>query len=261
MKLAMTIIICALLFAAPTGAANAQEKQQPAKAPEAAAKTTTADPNVDQILDKFEQAIGGRQAVEKITSRVAKGTFEVSAMGLKGEIEIYVKAPNKTLRIQHLSGVGEILDGYDGKIGWSQNPMAGLREKSGAELAAIARSSDIHAPIKTRQLYSKLEFKGKEKVGNRETYIILATPAEGAPVKMYFDTQTGLMARMDTDLEIPEGRFHIETTVDDYREVDGVKIPFTIRQESSVSSAVIKLTEVKHNVAIDDAKFNKPSGK
>jgi hypothetical protein len=261
MKLAMTIIICALLFAAPTGAASAQEKQQPAKAPEAAAKATTADPTVDQILDKSELAIGGRQAVEKITSRVATGTFEVATMGLKGEIEVYAKAPNKTLRVQHLSGVGEILDGYNGMIGWSQNPMAGLREKSGAELAAIARSSDIHAPIKTRQLYSKLEFKGKEKVGNRETYIILATPAEGAPVKMYFDTQTGLMARMDTDLEIPEGRFHIETTVDDYREVDGVKIPFTIRQESSVSSAVIKLTEVKHNVAIDDAKFNKPSGK
>lgn len=260
MKLAMTIIICALLFAAPTGATIAQEKQQPAKAPEAAAKTTTAEPTVDQLLDKFVQAIGGRHAVEKITSRVATGTFEVSTMGLKGEIEIYVKAPNKTLRIQRLSGVGEILDGYDGKIGWSQNPMVGLREKSGAELAAIARSSDLHAPIKTRQLYSKLEFKGKEKVGNRETYIILATPAEGAPVKMYFDTQTGLMARTDTDLETPEGRVHVETTTDDYREVDGVKIAFTLRQESSVGSAVIKLTEVKHNVAIDDAKFNKPSG-
>jgi hypothetical protein len=77
---------------------------------------------------------------------------------------------------------------------------------------------------------------------------------------MYFDTQTGLIARTDMTLETPEGQFQIETTVDDYREVDGIKIPFTMRQESSASSAVIKLTEVKHNVAIDDAKFNKPSG-
>jgi hypothetical protein len=261
MKLVMTIVIYSFLLAATTGAAFAQEKPQPAKAPEAnTAKETAAEPTVDQILDRYVEATGGRQAVEKITSRVAKGTFELSTMGLKGEIEVYAKAPNKTLRIQHLSGVGEILDGYDGKIGWSQNPMIGLREKTGAELAAIARSSDIHAPIKTRQLYSKLEFKGKEKVGNRETYVILATPAEGAPVKMYFDTQTGLMARVDTDVETPEGQFHVETTADDYREVDGVKIAFTMRQESSVSSAVIKLTDVKHNVAIDDSKFNKPSG-
>jgi len=261
MKYVMTIVIYALLFAGPTGAASAQEKPKPAKAPEAdTAKATTAEPTTDQILDKYVQAIGGRQAVEKITSRVAKGTFEISAMGLKGEIEVYAKAPNKTLRIQHLSGVGEILDGYDGKIGWSQSPMMGLREKSGDELAVIARSSDLHAPIKTRQLYSKLEFKGKEKVGNRETYVILATPADGAPVKMYFDTQTGLIARTDMTIETPEGQLQIETTVDDYREVDGIKIPFTMRQESSASSAVIKLTEVKHNVAIDDAKFNKPSG-
>jgi zinc protease len=259
MKFVMTIVIYSLLLAAPAGAAFAQEKPQPAKAPEAATKTTTAEPTVDQILDKFVEAIGGRQAMEKITSRVTKGTFEISAMGLKGEMEIYAKAPNKTLTVQNLSGVGEIRDGYDGKIAWSQNPMMGLREKSGAELAAIARASDIHAPIKTRQLYSKLELKGKEKVGNRETYVILATPAEGAPVKMYFDTQTGLLARTDTDLDTPQGQFRIETTVDDYREVDGVKIAFTMRQESSMASAVIKLTEVKHNVAIDDAKFNKPS--
>ena len=262
MKLIMTIIFYALLFAAPSGAAFAQEKAQPAKAPEASkAKATAAEPTVDQILDKYVQAIGGRQAVEKITSRVTKGTFEVSSMGLKGEIELYVKAPNKTLRVQNLSGVGEILDGFDGKIAWSQNPMMGLREKDGAELAAIVRSSDIHASLKTRQLYPKLELKGKEKVGNRETYAILATPAEGGPVKMYFDVETGLIARTDLDLDTPQGQVHIETTLDDYREVDGLKMPFTMRQESPMGSAVIKLTEVKHNVAIDDAKFNKPSGK
>jgi hypothetical protein len=260
MKLVMTIVIYALLFAGPTGGAFAQENPQPAKAAEAGAKTTTAEPTVDQILDKYIQATGGRQAVEKIASRVTKGTVELSAMGLKGEIESYAKAPNKTLTIINFSGLGEFREGYDGKIAWSQNPMMGLREKSGDELTAIAQTADIHAQIKTRQLYSKLEFKGKEKVGTRETYVILATPAVGAPVKMYFDTQTGLMARTDMDFETPQGQFHLESTMDDYREVDGVKIAFLARQKTSVADFIIKLTEVKHNVAIDDAKFNKPSG-
>jgi hypothetical protein len=260
MKLVMTILVYALLFAAPNGAAFAQEKPQPAKALGTAAKVATAEPTVDEILDMFVQAIGGRQAVEKITSRVTKGAIDASTMGLKGELEVYAKAPNKSLTVQKISGIGEILDGYDGKIAWSQNPMMGLREKSGAELAATAREADLHAAIKIRQLYSKLELKGKEKVGDREAYVILATPAEGAPVKMYFDTQTGLMTRTATDLETPQGQFHVEVTRDDYREVDGVKIAFTMRQETSMGSAVIKLTEVKHNVAIDDAKFNKPPG-
>src|SRR5262245_61281928 len=55
MKLVMTVIIYALLFATPTVAAFAQEKPQPAKAPEAAAKTTSVEPTVDQILDKYVQ--------------------------------------------------------------------------------------------------------------------------------------------------------------------------------------------------------------
>lgn len=246
------------VIALPAGDAFAQEK--PAEAPEAAAKTSTAEPTVDQILDKYEQAIGGRQAVEKITSRVAKGTFEIPAMGLTAALETYAKAPNKALTIQNFSGVGEAREGYDGKIAWSQDPMTGLREKSGAELATTVRESDIHAEIKTRQLYPKLELKGKEKVGDRETYVILATPAEGAPVKMYFDTQTGLMARTDRDIDTPQGQFHVVITMEDYREVDGVKTPFTARLESPMGSMVIKMTEVKHNVAIDDAKFNKPPG-
>ncbi len=259
-KLAMIVVILSLLSVAPTCAAYAQEKPQPAKAPETnAAKPPAAEPTVDQILDKYIQAIGGRQAIEKISSRVTKGTFEVSTMGLKGDLEIYAKAPNKMLTIQNIAGVGLIVDGYDGKIAWSQNPMMGLREKSGAELAAVVRSSDILAPIKTRTAYSKLELKGKEKIGNRETYVILATPAEGAVVKMYFDTETGLIARTSSEFETPQGSIPIDTTVEDYRDVDGVKMPFISRQETPMGSAVIKLTEVKHNVAIDDVKFNKPS--
>jgi hypothetical protein len=255
----MTIIVYALLFAPANSAAFAQEKQQPAKASEAAAKATTAEPTVDQILDKYEQAIGGRQAIEKLTSRVAKGVFELPSMGVKGEMEIYAKAPSKSLAIQNFPGIGEAREGYDGKVAWAQNPIQGLREKSGAELAAVVRMSDMHVAIKTRQLYSKLEFKGKEKVGDHETYVILATPAEGAPVTMYFDTQTGLIARTDLILETPEGRVPVEITAEDYREVDGIKMPFTALQKTPMASVVIKLTEVKHNVAIDDAKFNKPA--
>src|SRR5262245_62496693 len=186
MKYVTTIVIYALLFAGPTGAASAQEKPKPSKAPEAdTAKATTAEPTTDQILDNYVQAIGGRQAVEKITSRVTKGTFEISTMGLKGEIEVYAKAPNKTLRVQNLSGVGEILDGYDGKIAWSQNPMMGLREKDGAELAAVVRASDINASLRPRQLYPRLELKGKEKVGNREAYVFLPNRAECGQARRY----------------------------------------------------------------------------
>jgi hypothetical protein len=90
--------------------------------------------------------------------------------------------------------------------------------------------------------------------------VILATPPDGSPIKLYYDTQTGLQARMDLEVDTPQGRVPIETTVEDYRDVDGVKLPFLTRQDSPMAKAVIKLTEVKSNVAIDDARFKKPAG-
>lgn len=259
MKLTIEIAIYVLLALHSTCNVFAQA---PRKAVETTAvKPTAAEPTVDQILERHIEAVGGKAALEKISSRVTKGAFEVSGQGLKGEIEIYAKAPNKLLTIQNITGLGLIQDGYDGKTAWSQNPMTGLREKSGAELAMILRAADFYATLNTKRNYSKLEMKGKEKVGGRETWVVLATPAEGAPVKMYYDAQTGLLAKTDAEFESPEGKFPVESIVEDYREVDGVKLPFTLRQGSAVASTVVKFAEVKSNVPIEDAKFTKPAAK
>ena len=104
------------------------------------------------------------------------------------------------------------------------------------------------------------EQKGKQKVGDREAYVIVATPAAGSPEKWYFDTQTGLLIRTDSERESPEGKVPVEAYLEDYKEIDGVKLPFTLRQVLPAFSIIIKISEVKHNVPIEDSKFDKPSG-
>jgi hypothetical protein len=84
-----------------------------------------------------------------------------------------------------------------------------------------------------------MTLKGKEDVGGAEAYAVTATPADGHAVTLYFDARTGLLLRRD------------RTYFEDYREVDGVKLPFRIRDDFST----ITLTEVKHNVPLDDARF------
>ena len=105
-----------------------------------------------------------------------------------------------------------------------------------------------------------MEVKGKEKVGSYETYLIEATPAEGSPEKFYFDVNTGLLVRHDAEAETPQGKMMMEAYLDDYKAVDGVQIPHTTKTVSPAMTFVIKFTEVKNNVEIDNAKFNKPSG-
>lgn len=217
-------------------------------------------PTVDQILDKYVQAIGGKTAIEKQTSMTAKGSFEIPAMGMGGAAEVFAKAPNKTLVVVDVQGYGVVQQGFNGNTAWASDPTQGIREKSGVELASAKLESEFYKEIKFKQLFSKIEYKGKEKVGDHDTYVLIATPTGSSPQKMYFDTTSGLLVRTDVEQETPEGKVPVEEYLDDYKDVDGVKVPFTRRQVLPQMTFVIKLTDVKHNVTIDDAKFNKPSG-
>jgi hypothetical protein len=258
----MQRIITLMLFIALTaGWSLAQTQAQPPAGakPAEAAKPDVALPSVDQILDKYVQAVGGKAAIEKLTSRVATGSFEIPTMNLTGTVELYAKAPNKSGIAIDITGFGLVQEGYDGKTAWAQDPASGMREKSGVELAAVKRDAEFYQPLKLKQLYPKMEVKSKEKVGEREAYVIIATPEEGDPEKLYFDAQTGLLVRTDIERESPQGKIPVEVYLEDYREVDGNQIPFTIRQITPIFSATIRIKEYKHNVPVDDAKFSKPS--
>ena len=249
-----TLMIFALCSAIAVAAFAQGGQQKPAT------DSKTALPTADQILDKYVQAMGGKTAIEKQTSRVSKGSFEIPAVGATGTAEIFEKAPNKSAAIINIPGFGVVQEGFDGKTAWAQDPQSGLREKAGAELGAAKLDGEFYKPIKLKQLYPKMTLTGKEKVGEHDVYVIEATPADGKPEKMYFDTQTGLLLRVDNDRESPQGSAHVETYFEDYKDTGGgVKAPFTIKIVRPDISFTLKTTEVKQNVPIDDAKFNKPA--
>lgn len=253
MKRTLTILILCSAIAVAAFAQGGQQK------PATDSKPAAALPSVDQILDKYVQAIGGKAAIEKQTSRASKGSFDIPALGASGTAEIFEKAPNKTVAIINIPGFGVVQEGFDGKMAWAQDPQSGLREKAGAELGAAKLDSEFHKPIKIKQLYPKIVVKGKDKVGDKDVYVVEATPAESSAETWYFDTQTGLMLRQDSEREGPQGKQAVQVFLEDYKEVDGVKLPFTSRVVRPDFTLNIKLEEVKSNVPIDDAKFKKPA--
>lgn len=244
-----TLVLTLLAFTSVT----AQNGAAPAAKPAAL-------PTVDEILNKQVTALGGKEALEKISSRIVKGTIEIEGMGLNGPLEIYAKAPNKSATKIDLQGVGKIMNVFDGEKAYALDPQGGLRELSGAEFATAKRNADFYEPLNVKKYFAKMEVKGKEKVGGADAYVVVATPAVGDPEKLYFAVDTGLLVRLDSDNETPQGKMSFETYPSDYKEVNGVKVAHTLRQVSSAFTAVIKLTEVKNNVSVEDATFAKPSG-
>ena len=238
---------------------QAQDAAKPA-APVATPSATKAAalPTADQVLDHYVQAIGGRAAWLKLNSRVSKGTIEIPAMNnLSGTVEIHEKAPNSMLAVINLGGAA-FEQGFDGKIAWSDNPQSGLRELSGGELDDARHEANFYHALDLRKNYTKLTVSGIERVNEHDTYAVEATRAEGAPDKMYFDMQTGLLVRSVNQRYTPDGVTEFTADVDDYTEVDGVKLPFTVRQTGASATFVIHFTEVRHNLQLTDSQFAMP---
>jgi len=255
----LTIIMLGLFFSVN---ALAQAPRRSIKVSSHPAKAARALPTVDAVLEKYVKAIGGREAALKINSRVSKGTFELASLaGVKGNIEVYEKAPNKQVAILNIPGIGEEAEGFDGAIAWELEPDSGVvHEKTGLELASARREADFYEDIRFKELYTRMTIKGLEKVGASQAYVVEAVPAEGSAEHFYFDTQTGLLLRHDSVEEGEDGKRSVEEYYSDYRVVDGIRLPFALHQVSPGMDFTINLTEVKHNVAIADTKFNKPEG-
>src|SRR5215467_2169610 len=237
-------------------AAFGQEKPD-AKAP-VAAKTPEQLPSIDQLLDKYVKALGGKAAIQRPTSIQVKGTFEIPAFNTSGTMERYVKAPNKFFVTIDIPGFGVVQQCVNGDSGWSQDPQTGMRDLAGVELAQMKREADMYRDIRLKEQYPKLIVKAKDKVGDHDVYVVEATPPEGGIEKFYFDAQTGLIIKTDIEADTPQGKMPVEVYLEDYKEVDGIKMPFSLRQVTPAVSFQIKVTDVKYNVPVDDSKFNKP---
>jgi outer membrane lipoprotein-sorting protein len=210
-----------------------------------------------EILKRNRTAMGLSLTEAKIASTVASGTIEIS--GLPGTVEIYSKAPDRQLMIVNLKGFGQVIESFDGTEAWSQDPLSGFRLKDGSELVQTKEASLFDRDAQLVKLYPKLVVRGIGKVNGRDAYVVEATSSTDRAETWHFDTESFLLVKQDTVVDTPQGKFPVETYLEDYRLVNGVRIAFSNRAVTSAQTVVMRFTEIKTNVAIDDARFAKPT--
>lgn len=222
------------------------------------AQRTGAKLTAEQILDRAAQTETPRAAFTRIKTMHLKGQMSVPAQGIRGDIEIYWKSPNKILVVQTVAGVGEVRQGFDGKVGWEKNPLTGLRRLQGAELEQFKHTSDNTATARWRQFVRSPKLQGTQKVGNFETYVINAMTTYGAAVTFYIDTKQFLTRRIDMEVVMQGGKVPTVQFLEDYRKVGGIYYPFRIRQQALGIETVVTIQQVRHNVALRDSLFQMP---
>jgi photosynthetic reaction center cytochrome c subunit len=230
---------------------DAKPEPEPAKTPGDAKPVL---PPADQLLDKYLAAVGGDAALQKVTSRVEKG--KIDAGGHQLPIEVFAKAPDKRLSVTHLPN-GESITAFDGKQGWLGNPGR-TQMMSPAENAAARIDADLHFAANVKNLYAKFTVVPGEKIDGHETYLVIGRNEGQPPLRLYFDQQSGLLLRLVRYSETALGRMPTQIDYADYRDADGVKIPYRWTLARPGNRFTIQIDDVKQNVPVDDAKFTPP---
>jgi photosynthetic reaction center cytochrome c subunit len=215
-----------------------------------AASSATAD----QIVDKYVAALGGADAIRKVTSRIMKGTIAVG--GSEMPIELFTKAPNKRVSISN----GQSFTAFDGAAGWMGNTGRPARDMSAAESEAAGLDAEFSLALRLKEIFPQLRRGRPETIGGVECETLNGNGPGRPPVRLYFDRNSGLLLRMVRYAETPVGRNATQIDYADYREMDGVKSPFRWTLSRTNGRFTIQIAEARNNAAIEDARFLKPDG-
>jgi len=226
----------------------AEEEKKPGE-------TKASMPAAEQLLDKYLAAVGGAEALLKITSRVQKATLTAFG-GQHFPAEVYSKAPDKRFSVMHLPG-GESVTAFDGKQGWLSVPGR-VHMMSAAENAAVRIDADLYLPIHLKTLYQKFQVDAGEKIDGHETYMIVGQTEGHLPLRLYLDKASGLLLRLVRYAETPLGNNPTQIDYADYRDANGVKVPFRWTLARPGNRFTIQVEQVQQNVPVDDAKFSPP---
>jgi hypothetical protein len=238
----------------------------------------------ESILDRFIQASGGAQRLATLTSISARGTaVGFGGFGGNGTVELVAKAPDKRATIilfKAETNRGDQIRTYDGTAGWVRTPLnvVGEFQLIGSDLDGARVDAQLAFPGQIKSIFTNLKsgppttitdlpaptsqssvLQGA--VGNQSHVVdvVQGTGPRGLLVTMYFDQQTGLLLRELRFGLSPIGRVPTQIDFSDYRDVNGIKLPFRMTYAWLDGRDAIVLDEIRTNVPVDDAKFGRPA--
>ena len=212
------------------------------------AVSVTASSRADEaqdIIDSYIKATGGENAHRSVKTRVTKGTLTMGP--ITGEMTIYQKEPNLFRTDIKLGPVGEQQMGYDGKRGW-QKTLGQLTDMPPKLLDQHLRDMSMLRELEIDKHFTAKKVVAGETVNGSETVGIELTQNDGGKQTWYFDKQSHFLVRVKSVAWDPQqGDMATDTTMKDYKEFDGIKLPTISSTKLPFGALEMKFTAVEHN--------------
>jgi photosynthetic reaction center cytochrome c subunit len=223
--------------------------------PEGAETKIVGGPTGNELLEKYLRADGGSAAIDQVNTRVMNGTITFGDRNIP--IDIYSKEPDERISFVHTPD-GDSITAFNGHEGWLAAPKRPAHEMHGPDIDGAAMDADLHFPAHLKEICSKTEVRGMEKIDEAKAYLVNCERAKKTALHLYFDEKSGLLVRLVRFGETALGQLPTQIDYADYREIGGVNIPYRWTLARPGGRFTIQLSEVKQNVPVEDAKFAKP---
>lgn len=241
--------------AGENGGAKAQGEGGGGGGNEGAAKAGL--PVAEELLEKSVAAAGGRERVEAIDSFHFIGQVDAPALNITGKVETWWRGGDFFM-LQSIEGIGTNKSGKQGDVIWTEEPINGLRKLSGQEAEQHAWASSLLLAADWKKHFAKAETVAERTENGKKVYDVKLTSDSGAELTLGVDAETNLVTSQSFTVVNPMGPTPVKMDLEDYREVDGIKIPFEQKSDLGVLKLSQKITKVELNVDVDPSRFAMP---
>jgi len=213
------------------------------------------------LFERFTEAMGGRQSMEKLASFRQRSELTIIGQNLTLPLTAVYRSPDKFYMETSLPGIGLSRQGYNGKTGWSMDPVLGYRELADAELEMLRQNVALAKMADFAVAFTAMERLPDQTQGGETVAVVRAVNGSGHADRLYFSTQSGLLRGWDTVAEAgPVGSVPVKMRFSDYREAGSLRVPFRTEVKTPAFDSVVSVKEMETNIEVDPAIFEPPAG-
>ena len=215
-------------------------------------------PTGEEVMAKRNEALGGEAALARHHNSLMKGKMSISGVDMAATI--YSASPNFLYTLFESEMIGRMESGCNGEVAWDMSTMQGASVKEGEELEKAIFQAAFSPELRWRERYTNVDVQAEEEIDGTACYKVVLTPTVGDTTTAYVDAETWLIVRTETVSNSDMGSISIVSNPSDYREVDGVKVPFSVKIVlMGAQEMTTTLDSVEFNVEIPEGLFDLPA--
>jgi hypothetical protein len=210
---------------------------------------------IDQVLDRYKQAIGGVEAIKRVQSETQRGEIEGGGLNGKATFVNYAK-PFKGVQHLTLPNGTEVVSGFDGSVSWQiREGKASIDKETPVE--SDRRDADLQYALHQPDYFRKFELAAVTDFEGRPCYWLHGTTHWGKDNNQFYDVETGLLSGYRFQSDQGGSKNVIVIVFCGYKSFGGPRIATKRALRSGNQAQTVTLTSVSYE-PLQDSMFDLP---